>query len=296
MCAAFADADHQLGGGYARSTLVHYANQVVTALLQGNYTDAIGRRLFAAAARLCDVAGFMCFDSGHQGLGQKYFGQALRMAKVSGDQALGGHVLADMSMQAHHQRHPQAASALADAAVTAAGPAGSASTLARCHAIQSRALALRGDATGSDQALNKAERTLTKAAPNDEPFWIRFFTTQQLATESMYAAEDLGRTRHIRRHAAHALSPGAGMQRRQVLAAAALAGSHLPAKNATSADSANIDHACHVLRSVLPVIGSLTSARALTSVNAVRRRLAAFSDRPAVQQLEHDLHQALAAA
>ncbi len=29
MCHAFAEADHRLGGGYARTTLVHYVNQVV---------------------------------------------------------------------------------------------------------------------------------------------------------------------------------------------------------------------------------------------------------------------------
>jgi hypothetical protein len=44
----------------------------------------VGRELFTAAARLCNVAGFMCFDSGRQGLGQRYFISGLRMAKISG--------------------------------------------------------------------------------------------------------------------------------------------------------------------------------------------------------------------
>jgi transcriptional regulator with XRE-family HTH domain len=70
MCAAFADADHQLGGGNARNTLIHYANQVMTPLLDGSYTNTMGRRLFAAASRLCDVAGFMCSTLGAKGSGR----------------------------------------------------------------------------------------------------------------------------------------------------------------------------------------------------------------------------------
>jgi ribosomal protein L16/L10AE len=218
------------------------------------------------------------------------------MSKVSGDRALGGHILADMSMQAHHQHHAQEALALADAAVAAARSAGPTSALARCHAVRARALALLGDANGSDQALNNAERALARANTNDEPFWIRFFTPQQLASESMYVAADLGRAGHVRRHARTAFSTAGGMQRRQVLAAATLAASHLPTQNATSTISTDVDKACGVLRDVLPVIGSLTSARALTSINTVRGRLAAFSDRPAVRRLERDLQLAMTAA
>jgi hypothetical protein len=174
MCTAFADADRRMGGGHARRTLVCYADDAVAPLLAGTYTEQIGRMLFAAVARLCDIAGFMCFDSDDQGLGQKYFMTALRMAKTSGDQALGAHILTDMSMQAQHQGHAHEAVALADAGVATAARAGSASALARCHAVQARALALRGDATGSDHALNQAERALERAAPEAEPFWMTF--------------------------------------------------------------------------------------------------------------------------
>lgn len=51
MCDAFTAADRRLGGGYARSTLLHYINQVVLPLLQGNYRDTIGRELMAAVVR-----------------------------------------------------------------------------------------------------------------------------------------------------------------------------------------------------------------------------------------------------
>jgi hypothetical protein len=298
MCSAFADADHRLGGGHARRALICYADDVVAPLLAGRYTDEIGRQLFAAAARLCDIAGFMCFDSGRQGLGQKYFITALRMAKTSGDQALGAHILTDMSMQAQHQRHAHEGVALADAGVAAAR-SGSASTLARCHAVQARALALRGDAGDSDHALNQAERALDRSAPRREPFWITFFTPQQLAAEAMYAAAELRRDSLVQRHAANALPAADGMQRRHVLATATLAASYLPVKDTSATDAAadaDVGQACEVLRGVLPVIGSLTSARALSLVSAVRSRLAGYPHMTAVQELERDLDQCMAGA
>lgn len=297
MCAAFADADRRLGGGHARRTLICYADDAVAPLLTGRYTDAIGRQLFAAVARLCDIAGFMCFDSGRQGLGQRYFITALRMAKTSGDQALGAHILTDMSMQAQHHGHAHEAVALADAGVAAAARSGSGSTLARCHAVQARARALEGDAGGSDHALNQAERALQRAGVRSEPFWASFFTPQQLAAEAMYAAADLHRAGLVRRHAADALSAVDSMQRRYVLATATLAASYLPAEDGPAADGdADVGRACEVLNGVLPVISSMTSARALGLVRTVRDRLACYPDMTAVQELKRDLDQCMADA
>lgn len=293
MCAAFADADHQLGGGHGRAALICYGDGVVAPLLAGSYTDEVGRRLFAAAARLCDVAGFMCFDSGCQGLGQRYFIRALRMAKTSGDEALGAHILTNMSMQAQYLGHGREALMLADAAVAAAGRSGTVSTVARCHAIRARALALRGDARGSDHDLNEAEGALDRAMPGAEPGWIMFFTGRQLATESMYAAASLGRGDLVRRHAVQALDVEDGMYRRHVLATATLASSYLPGEDSAPDAGSDVDHACEVMRGVLPVIGSLTSTRALSAVSAVRRRLAAYP-LPAVRELEEDLCQCIA--
>jgi hypothetical protein len=297
MCTAFADADRLMGGGHARRTVICYADDAVAPLLTGRYTEQIGRELFAAVARLCDIAGFMCFDSDEQGLGQKYFVMALRMAKTSGDQALGAHILTDMSMQAQHQRHAHEAVALADAGVAAAARSGAASALARCHAVQARALALRGDASDSDHALNQAERALERAVPRSEPFWMTFFTPQQLAVEAMYTAAELRRASLVRRHAADGLSAAEGMQRRHVMATATLAASYLPAADTTAAGgAADVEHACDVMRGVLPVIGSLASARALGLVGTVRNRLGVYPEVPAVQELERDLDQCMAGA
>src|SRR5262249_1311190 len=143
---AFADADHRLGGGYARTTLIHYINQVVVPLLDGSYTDEVGRLLMAATARLCDLAGFMACDSGAQGLGQRYYIQALRFAQASRNRALGATTLSSMAMQAHYLGDTVEACSLARAGQRAAQESGSHASLARCLAMEARAHAQGGDA------------------------------------------------------------------------------------------------------------------------------------------------------
>jgi transcriptional regulator with XRE-family HTH domain len=283
MCGAFTDADHRLGGGYARSTLLHYINQAVLPLLHGDYDDATGRELMAATARLCNLCAFMSFDSGRQGLAQRYFIQALRLAQASGNRALGAHILADMSMQAHYLGDAPQALDLASAGLRTGLDCGSPSTVARCAALQGRAHALGGDRRACAHACTAAERALDRAMPIDEPSWIQFFTAEQLSAEMLYMASDLGRYHDVQRLAPRVLASSGGMQRRRVLCTTVLANSYLPAEGHTGSD---IDRACELLGQMIPSLGSLSSARSLEGVNSLRRALTPHARRPSVQEVE----------
>lgn len=275
MCGSLADADHRLGGGYARSTLMHYLDAVVRPLLlDAVFDERVGRGLLGAAARLCDLCAFMSFDSAEQGLAQRYFVQALRLAHASGDRALGGHVLGDMAMQAHHLGEAGRALELAEAGFRAGRAA------ARCAVLAGRAHALRGDAAAAARSRLLAERRLDATAAEPEPRWIRFFTPAQLAVESQYIASDLGDHREVRRIAGTLGTPAGDMQRRRVLSAATLADAHLhPA-------DADVERACAVLINVLPAMPALTSVRARDRVAGVRRKLARHGGHPAVREFE----------
>lgn len=287
MARAFADADHHLGGGYARATLLQFMNWTVTPLLKGTYDTTTGRELLTAAARLTGLGAFMCFDSAHQGLAQRYYIQALRMAKAAGARALGAHILADMSMQAYELGQATEAIALAEAGHRAARDCGTPSTAARCSMLKARAHGLAGDENATVRAMGVAERELNRADLPDEPFWIQFFNEEQLAAEIMYAAHDLGQAAPVQQHAPTVLKSSAGMQRREVLAATTLAASYLPTDRGP-ARVVDVDKACRVLADALPAAAGLTSARGFASINAVRRRLAVYGAHPAVQQVEHD--------
>lgn len=292
MCSAFTDADHRLGGGYARSTLLHYISQVVLPLLGGRYDDIIGRELMAAIARLCDLCAFMNFDSGRQGLAQRYFIQALRLAQAGGNRALGAHILADMSMQAHYLGDAPQALELASAGLSTGLDCGSPSTVARCAALQGRAHALRGDRRACSEACAVAERALDQAMPADEPGWIQFFTAEQLAAEMLYIASDLGRHQDVQRLAPRVLASSGGMERRRVLCTTTLASSYLPSEDNSRSD---IDQVCDLLGQMIPSLGSLNSTRSLERVNSIRRTLSAHAERSSVQEAEEYFRSTIAA-
>ncbi|MGI9002987.1 MAG: helix-turn-helix domain-containing protein [Pseudonocardia sp.] len=284
MGVSFSDADNLLGGAYARSTLVHYLDTAVRPLLlHGEYTDQIGREVMAAAARLCDICAFMCFDSDRHGLAQRYFVQALRLAQASGDRALAAHILGDMSVHAHHRGNADQALALATAGYEAGLRGGSPTDAARCAALQGRAHALRGDAAAVARSRLLAEQTLDVEA-SVVPVWNRFVTPVALTFQAQYAAADLGQFREVQRLAPAVIETIDGRQRRKVLSTAMLAHSYLPGGGAGT--DADVDHACELLIDVLPALPSMTSARVHERVDKVRRGLIPYRDRASVRQFE----------
>jgi len=60
--ALFAELDNRFGGAHARRSLVHYLQREVTSLLRGQYTDDVGRDLFAAVAEASLLAAWASYD------------------------------------------------------------------------------------------------------------------------------------------------------------------------------------------------------------------------------------------
>jgi hypothetical protein len=236
-----------------------------------------------AAARLCNLCGFMSYDSGRQGVAQRYYIQALRLSQTSGNRTLGAHILANMSTQAHHLGNATAALELATAGYYTALDCGSLSTAAKCAAHQGRAYALRGDQRACAQANMIAERTLDRAAPTSERTWMTVFTADQLIAQQLYMAGELERHNDVQRIAPDALAFAGSSARRHVLYRTALAASYLPAESNPYHD---LDRACELLGQALPFLGSLHSARSLDRFNVVRRALTAHPKQPSVQEFE----------
>jgi transcriptional regulator with XRE-family HTH domain len=286
MCDAFTEADHRLGGGHARIALGHYVTASVLPLIRGGYSEPVGRELLSATARLCDLGGFMAFDSGLQGLGLRYYIQALRLAQAGRNRMLGAHILADMSMQANHVDDPREAAALAVAGIHSARTTGSGATVARCEAMYARALAKSGDRHGCELAMSRAETALGRARVEDEPAWTSFFTRDQLDTEFVYAAADLGLRERVRSLAPGVITSSGHMERRKVLLSATLAKACLPASEGLGFQGCEVEQACAVLVEVAPLLSSLTTERGRRAVGAVRGQLSRHARLSAVRQLD----------
>ncbi|MFD6183594.1 hypothetical protein [Streptomyces goshikiensis] len=75
--------DSKYGGGTWRSSSVtDCLTRRAAPLLHGSYSDEIGRGLVSVTAELARVAGWSAVDTGHHGIAQRHFVQALRMAKA----------------------------------------------------------------------------------------------------------------------------------------------------------------------------------------------------------------------
>lgn len=268
-CHSFQEMDRRMGGGYARGSLVHFLNNVVTPLLRGDYSEQVGRQLLAVAGRLTDIAGYSAYDAHEQGLAQRYYIQSLRLARSADNDALGAHIFGDMTRQSYYIGELDEAVALARAGQQAAQRARSWFGVARCASLEARALAMQGDKSGSEAAMNRAEAAMGKANPDDEPVWIKYFSTDQLEAEFAHAAEALGRPKDVLRFAEPAMAAGRPLERRNVLVGATAARAH-----ATNGD---IDKAAELGVQVLDMIATMSSERALDAAKQLRVTLAPYS-------------------
>ncbi|MFE1953068.1 MULTISPECIES: transcriptional regulator [Streptomyces] len=157
------------GGIATRTRIVGFLNTEAAPLLRGRYTDATGRQLHRATGGLVAIAGICAYDSDAHGLAQRYFHQALRLAKASGDRGLGAYVIALLVNQALHMREHRQAVAFAEAALRAAGRHITPALASDLYAMQAKAYAHIGDGTSALECIRRAESAADRIRRGHEP-------------------------------------------------------------------------------------------------------------------------------
>lgn len=279
---ALVELDHQYGSGHVRPVVVHYLNSVVSGLLAGSYRESIGRELFAAVARLTELAGYMAVDTGQPGLAQRYYIQALRLAQAAGDRAYGGYVLAaSMSHLAAALGNPREIAQLARAAQEGARGQITPRARAMFHAAEARGHALLGDARACQASAGHAETALeqAEAAPDsgDDPRWIRHFDRAYLADELAHCHRDLGQGEVAGRHAEEAIEGHPDSRaRRRAIGLLLLATAQVQQRE--------VEQACHTGTRAVEVLGGLRSNRGAEYLDDLQQRLEPFRDEPVVRE------------
>ncbi|MFD6971734.1 MULTISPECIES: transcriptional regulator [unclassified Streptomyces] len=157
------------GGVATRDRIVRFLGSETAPMLRGSYSDGLGRRLHRATGSLVAVAGICAYDSDAHGLAQRYFHQALRLAKASGDRGLGAYVIALIVNQSLHLREYRQAVAFAEAALRAAGRHTTPALAADLYAMQAKAYAQLGDTHAALACIRKAEAAAERIRPGTEP-------------------------------------------------------------------------------------------------------------------------------
>ncbi|HWM39185.1 MAG TPA: transcriptional regulator [Streptomyces sp.] len=157
------------GGVATRPRVVGFLTGEVAPLLRGGYSDRTGRELCRAAGSLAAVSGICAYDADEQGLAQRYFHQALRLGKASGDRHFGGYVVALLVNQALFLGDNRRAIACAEAVLRTPGPHATPALATDLYAMQAKAYARIGDRRGAYDRMRSAESCSTRIRPEEEP-------------------------------------------------------------------------------------------------------------------------------
>ncbi|UUN27763.1 MFS transporter [Streptomyces sp. FIT100] len=272
--------DSKYGGGDWRSSMVPECLRVDAApLLLGSYSDEVGRALFGATAELTRLAGWMAFDTGQQEAAQRYYIQALRLARAAADVPLGGYVLASMSLQATYRGFADEGVDLAQAAVERNRGLATARTMSFFRLVEARAHAKASDAAAAGAALKAAESWLERAREGDaDPSWLGFYSYDRFAADAAECYRDLKAPRQVRRFTEQALSrPTEEFVRSH--------GLRLVVSAVAELESGNLDAACAAGTRAVEVAGRISSARTTEYVRDLLHRLEPYGDEPRVAEL-----------
>jgi transcriptional regulator with XRE-family HTH domain len=280
MTQALVDLDHQYGSGHVRPVVVHYLNSVVSGLLAGSYREAVGRELFAAVARLTELAGYMAVDTGQPGLAQRYYIQALRLAQAAGDRGYGGYVLAaSMSHLAAQLGNPREIAQLARAAQEGARGRVTPRAQAMFYAAEARGHALMGDARAAQAVIGKAVSAMEQADPGsgDDPAWIAHFDEAYLADELAHCHRDLGQPDAAGRQAEESLArhPQSRVRRRAI---------GLVLLATAQVQKREVEQACHTGLQAIELLGRLRSNRGAEYLEDLQERLAPYREESVVRE------------
>ncbi|MCI3226191.1 hypothetical protein [Streptomyces sp. NP-1717] len=280
---AAADArrwDSKYGGGDWRSSMVPECLRVDAApLLLAAYSDEVGRGLFGATAELTRLAGWMAFDTGQQEAAQRYYIQALRLARAAADVPLGGYVLASMSLQATYRGFADEGVDLAQAALERNRGLATARTMSFFRLVEARAHAKAGDAAAAGAALKAAEGWLERSRAGDaDPSWLGFYSYDRFAADAAECYRDLKVPHQMRRFNEQALS-------RPTEEFARSHGLRLVVSAVAELESGNLDAACAAGTRAVEVAGRISSARTTEYVRDLLHRLEPYGDEPRVAEL-----------
>ncbi|MFJ5828319.1 MFS transporter [Streptomyces sp. NPDC093089] len=272
--------DSKYGGGDWRSSMVPECLRVDAApLLLGSYSDEVGRALFGATAELTRLAGWMAFDTGQQEAAQRYYIQALRLARAAADVPLGGYVLASMSLQATYRGFADEGVDLAQAALERNRGLATARTMSFFRLVEARAHAKAGDGVAAAGALKSAEGWLERSRTGDaDPTWLGFYSYDRFCADAAECYRDLKAPREVRRFTEQALSrPTEEFVRSH--------GLRLVVSAVAELESGNLDAACAAGTLAVEVAGRISSARTTEYVRDLLHRLEPYGNEPRVVEL-----------
>ncbi|MCG5467053.1 helix-turn-helix domain-containing protein [Micromonospora sp. MED01] len=283
----FRQLDHTHGAGRIHAQVQRYVEDELNRLLANSpASEAIGRRLYTLAAGFFELCGYQAVDTGAHGLAQRRYLRALRLTQAADDRLYGSYLLAvNIGHLALHCGHPEPALRMALTAVRGGESLATPAVKAGLHAVVARSHARLGREGECLSHLDIAERQLARSRPEDEPTWIRYFTSAYLADEMAHCFHDLGRPQQTQQHLGDAFAALSPTHVRRLAIDTALLASSL-------AVAGRIDEACVAAREAVDHAAKTASHRCLQRVVEVQADLEPYRCELEVRELgEYVRHQ-----
>ncbi|MBX7268012.1 helix-turn-helix domain-containing protein [Micromonospora sp. Llam7] len=274
--------DDQIGGEAVCQAAQWCLSKVDSLLNQADYNEPTGRELQSAYGEMAEMAGWLHFDAGRYEEARFYYGEALRAAQLADDLNLEVLTLASMNTLSRYQGRPREAIQLIQLAQRrAAGwaPPRLAALLAAREAV---CWAQLGDAAASRNAMHRAYHVFHPDIGEEDPHWLAFFDTAELAARRATASGYLGRPEQAATAMQAAVDGlGAKFQRNRAYYSVRLGLSLLAEGDQT--------RACHIVAPVLPLFKDVRSGRANARLREFCHQLQT-STAPAARDLLGQVH------
>ncbi|WP_127452968.1 hypothetical protein [Streptomyces sp. B29(2018)] len=278
MVKLFMDMDERHGGQHGRSAFVQYLVTDVAELCRGRFAGeqvrAEALSVASAAAHLC---GWKAYDSGEQGLAQRYYLQSLALARASGVPGQDGFVMRTMSQQGMKLHRPEHCLALAESGWGRARGRVGQQVVALFAVTHAHALAKTGQTRRALDDVQLAENALAAGmrAGDEVPFWALVWGPPAATVHSRTAKvfETLGdRPNAAHQYATAAASrPGATYARIIAL--------DLVAQAEQQAKQGSIEQACGTWGRAIDTMAGVKSTRTLKAVRSLRSDLRPYRAR-----------------
>lgn len=267
------------GGNWKANSVTDCLEHRAAPLLQGSFSDTVGRELFSVTAELSRLAGWTAFDVGQHDAAQRHFVQALRLARAGGDVQLGCYVLTTMAMQALMRGFASEAIDMAQGAFERARHDAVPRVLAFTKLIEARAHAREHNARAASRALAASEGLLGKADADsgDEPGWIDFYHHARLSADAAEVFRDLKNPKMALAWNKQAAAMPTGVFTRSVGMRLAIVGTaHLQARD--------LDHGLELGHRSVDILARVQSTRAKDYVAEFNAALVPWRREPAVRE------------
>lgn len=175
----------RVGGVPVLPRVIGFLDERVAPLLRESYDDATGRQLMRAAGGVVAIAGICLYDTDRQAAAQRYFFDALRLAKASADRSFGGYIVALLANQSMCLGRYRQVVQYAETAMRAARTYLSPALMSDLCSLQSRAYARMGDRSKCHEQMRLAEQLAHRVRACEEPPETGY--VQPGLTETQYA-------------------------------------------------------------------------------------------------------------